>query len=237
VARPVPSPTPDLARPLQPTLDEDDLDVLPDENDVEALLGEDDLDLGLAADAEADLPAVADLGGAAADELPAAYGGGADVEVLPEVEEEMVIERPRQMLSTPPAAPPAAPVRAVAPAAPPVAAPAPASAAPAYETEVELDPGDLEDLGDLDLADAPEFDVDAPPRIGGDAAFSEGDFAAISDEDPNAKTQPDLEVLAAPAGPSAAAAAAPAAPAGQVDLFGDAGTDLSLFDDDDSGSR
>jgi hypothetical protein len=125
-------------------------------------------------------------------------------------------------------APPAPAARAVAP---PVA-----DAAPAYETEVELDPGNLEDLGNLDLAEAPEFDVDAPPAIGGDAEFSEGDFAGESD-DPNAKTQPELQVdVAAPgaaaSGPSAASAAA-AGPTGDADLFGDAGTDLSLFDDDD----
>ena len=237
-----PPPAPELSRTLAPTVDEDDLEVLPDENDVEALLGEDDLDLGILPEDGDDLdlaaePAADDaiaLGAAAAadGEVDLAGAPAADELAAGDDEEEMVIERPREMRSSEPPPPrPAPPPPAARAVAPPVA-----DAAPAYETEVELDPGDLEDLGNLDLAEAPEFDVDAPPAIGGDAEFSEGDFAGESD-DPNAKTQPELQVdVAAPgaaaSGPSAASAAS-AGPTSDADLFGDADTDLSLFDDDD----
>ena len=236
-----PPPAPELSRTLAPTVDEDDLEVLPDENDVEALLGEDDLDLGILPEDGDDLDLAADPatddGGAleaapAAVEVDLAGAPAADELAAGDDEEEMVIERPREMRSSEPPPPrPAPPAPAARAVAPPVA-----DAAPVYETEVELDPSDLEDLGNLDLADAPEFDVDAPPRIGGDDEFSEGDFAGESD-DPNAKTQPELQVdVAAPgaaaSGP-AAASAATAGPTSDADLFGDAGTDLSLFDDDD----
>jgi hypothetical protein len=104
---------------------------------------------------------------------------------------------------------------------------------PGGENEIELDPADLEGLGDVDLGSAGDFaaGVDGEPMIGGAAEFSEGDFEAPSadaEEDPNAKTQPDLE---------GATAAAPAPAAGEVDLFGEGGADLSLFEDDGEEGR
>ena len=107
-------------------------------------------------------------------------------------------------------------------------------ALPIGENEIELDPGDLEGLADVDLGSAGDFatGVDGEPMIGGAAEFSEGDFAApaaVDDEDPNAKTQPDLE--------GEVPAAAPAPAAGEVDLFGEAGVDLSAFGDDGEEGR
>jgi len=100
------------------------------------------------------------------------------------------------------------------------------------EGELELDSGELEGLGDVDLGNASDFaaGVDGEPMIGGAAEFSEGDFAApAAEEDPNAKTQPDLE---------AESGGAPAAPAGgEPELFGEAGVDLSLFGDDGEEGR
>jgi hypothetical protein len=104
---------------------------------------------------------------------------------------------------------------------------------PGGENEIELDPSDLEGLGDVDLGSAGDFaaGVDGEPMIGGAAEFSEGDFeapAAEAEEDPNAKTQPDQ-------GDAAAAPAARAA--GEVDLFAEGGADLSLFGDDGEEGR
>ena len=113
--------------------------------------------------------------------------------------------------------------------------PRPSSTArcPAGENEIELDPGDLEGLGDVDLGSAGDFStgVDGGPMIGGAAEFSEGDFAApAAEEDPNAKTQPDLE------GESAGRRGA-GPPRARPTLFGEAGVDLSLFGDDGEEGR
>jgi|GEM_PF-125774 len=218
---------------------DDDLEVLPDESDVEALGGDDDLEL-LAGAGEGGGDLEPELGGdlgrahlAGAGPSLARGGGalaGADVEVLPDSDGEMVIERPRDLGA-------ASEPRAPGPAAPPPAPPAPGPTAPAaeapFEREVELDPADLEALADLDLADAPEFDLEAP-RIGGDAEFSEGDFAApAAEDDPNAKTQPELAAEPAAQGGASAAAAPAARRPAKGDLFGEIDADLSAGGDDD----
>ena len=70
--------------------------------------------------------------------------------------------------------------------------------------------------------------------IGGHAEFSEGDFAGGGEEDPNAKTQPDLEGATQTAARPPETAEGPDA---SDDLFGDEGVDLSVFGDDDQVER
>ena len=103
---------------------------------------------------------------------------------------------------------------------------------PSSESEIELDPSDLESL-DVDLGQAGEFStgVDGGPMIGGNAEFSEGDFEGGSEEDPNAKTQPDQD------GQTVARSPAAAEPDVSEGLFGDAGVDLSAFGDDEPVER
>jgi molecular chaperone DnaK len=103
---------------------------------------------------------------------------------------------------------------------------------PSSESEIELDPSDLESL-DVDLGQAGEFStgVDGGPMIGGNAEFSEGDFAGGGEEDPNAKTQPDQD------GQTVARSPAASEPDVSEGLFGDAGVDLSAFGDDEPVER
>jgi len=104
---------------------------------------------------------------------------------------------------------------------------------PSSESEIELDPSDLDGL-DVDLGQAGEFStgVDGGPMIGGNAEFSEGDFAGgAEEEDPNAKTQPEMD------GETMSRSAAPAAQDVSEGLFGDAGADLSIFGDDEPVER
>jgi molecular chaperone DnaK len=135
--------------------------------------------------------------------------------------------------------PPAAPIAPEAAARPigppnPIAVPV-GTPVVAGESELELDPGDLEGLEDLDLGAQPDLDPGAPPAIGGAAEFSEGDFVTSppEEEDENAKTQPDLEPeISTTVEPGESRKPAGSPSGDEVDLFGDVGADLSQLGED-----
>jgi molecular chaperone DnaK len=268
---------------MAPPSADDDLEVLPDDDDLEAVLvevtGAPEAPPVPVAPAAAQPPAprapspVAPARPASV-APPAPLAPPRPAAVAPPPPAPVAPPAPSPVAAARPAPAPAAPLRAPAPAPIPVAAPegpdllsspadelagdlgddlvgpldvvadadlelevaAPPSdfdgTLPASENEIELDPGDLEGLGDVDLGSAGDFatGVEGGPMIGGAEEFSEGDFAAPpAEEDPNAKTQPDLE--------AESGSAAPAPAAGEVDLFGEAGVDLSVFGDDGEEGR
>jgi molecular chaperone DnaK len=221
-AAPPPAPSP-LPRTAAPSLGDDDLEVLPDDEDLEAVLEEVTGAPEPEPMAPPPPPAREAASPAEARRTPPAPRE-APPEPTPEPEPDVV--GPRDLVADLDE-----PAPEIEPALEGDAPPPEFDAVlPAGSHEVDLDPGDLEGL-DVELDRPGDFaaGVDGDPLIGGAAEFSEGDFAgAADDEDPNAKTQPDLE----------SEASAPATPvAGSDDLFGQAGADLSLFGDDDEPGR
>ena len=223
----------------------DELDLLPDEDDLEL-----EVDPSSEPAGSVPLDAAPEPAGSVPLDAAPEPAGSVPLDAVPEPAGSVPLDAaPEPAGSVPLDAAPEPPAPAVAPEPPaPAAAPEPPAAVAAVpdvpshaESELELDPGDLEGLEDLDLGAEVELDPGAPPMIGGAAEFSEGDFVteASDEEDENAKTQPDLE----PAGASADAAEVEltreVAERHQVptdepeeDLFGVVGTDLSQLEED-----
>jgi molecular chaperone DnaK len=222
-AKPAPAVPPAVPLAPAPATNDDDLEVLPDD-DLDAVIEEVSEGVRLSAPPPVTAPAPAAFA-AAERELPVAAPE-------PEHPDDDLIG-PMDVVQDEAAAPfeSASPFEAAEPEA--AAAPPEFEATlPSEERELELDAGDLESVP-MDLGEVGEFStgVDGGPMIGGAAEFSEDDFGGTpSDEDPNAKTQPDLEgqTLSRPAAP---------APVTGDELFDPAGADLSIFGDDDEAAR